>query len=131
MKKWLRRLAWVLAAPVVWIAGLLLLVVSPIVYEVERTPVTGLPRRPLTMSEVATLNLALENCCRNHRHISWSTSIYCDEYYLAVPTASGGLELVHAYPALTWNAETPPVESPDTVVQKWLDKLNNEEGTTP
>lgn len=131
MKKWLRRLAWILAAPVVWIAGCVLLCVSPITYEVERTPVMGLPARPVTVEEVSALNRELENCNRNGWYLSWSVRLYCEEYYLAVPTASGGLELVHAYPALVWGHNTQPEETPEAVVQKWLAKLNNEGGTTP
>ena len=52
------------------------------------------------------------------------------EYYLAIPSADGGLELVHARPALVW-ADAGPAESAEAVVQEWLVKLNRKGKVTP
>jgi hypothetical protein len=133
MKKWFRRFLLVLAAPVVWIAGCLLLCMAPRGHEVECTPVAGLPSRPLTMREVAELNRMLdERCSDMYRlwYITWSVRMCGSEYYLAIPTADGGLELVHARPALVW-ADAGPVESAEAVVQEWLAKLNRKGKVTP
>ena len=133
MKKWFRRILWVLAAPVVWIAGCLLLCMAPGVHEVECTPVAGLPSRPLTMREVAELNRMLDERCSNICgiwYVTWSVRMDSPEYYLAVPTADGGLELVHARPALVW-ADAGPAESAEAVVQEWLAKLNRKGKVTP
>lgn len=129
VKNWLRRLAWVMAAPVVWVGGCLLLCFSPAPYKVERTPVTGLPQRPLTMDEVASLNQELESCSRSRWHITWSVMLYHEEHYLAVPTAAGGLELVHSCPALVWDGE--PAPAVDAVIQKWRAGLNRNGGSMP
>jgi hypothetical protein len=133
MNKWFRLMLWGLAAPVVWIAGSLLLCTSPAVFEVERTSVTGLPERPLTIREVAELNRMLdERCSDMYRlwYITWSVRMCGSEYYLAIPTADGGLELVHARPALVW-ADAGPAESAEAVVQEWLVKLNRKGKVTP
>ena len=124
----------VLAAPVVWIAGCLLLgLVAPRVHEVECTPVTGLPSRPLTMREVAELNRMLDERCSaicGLWYITWSVMMSDAEYYLAVPTADGGLELVHTRPALVWPLEESG-ESAETVVQEWLAGLDRKGEVAP
>ncbi len=133
MKKWFRRILWVLAAPVVWIAGCLLLGLAPRVDEVECTPVTGLPSRPLTMREVAELNRMLDERCSDIYglwYITWGVMMSGAEYYLAVPTADGGLELVHTRPALVWPLEESG-ESAETVVQEWLAGLDRKGEVAP
>ena len=133
MKKWFRRILWVLAAPVVWIAGCLLLGLAPRVSDVECTPVTGLPSRPLTMREVAELNRMLDERCSDICglwYITWSVMMSDAEYYLAVPTADGGLELVHTRPALVWPLEESG-ESAETVVQEWLAGLDRKGEVAP
>ena len=133
MKKWFRRILWVLAAPVVWIAGCLLLGLAPRVSEVECTPVTGLPSRPLTMREVAELNRMLDERCSDICglwYITWGVMMSDAEYYLAVPTADGGLELVHTRPALVWPLEESG-ESAETVVQEWLAGLDRKGEVAP
>ena len=133
MKKWFRRILWVLAAPVVWIAGCLLLCMAPGVHEVECTPVAGLPSRPLTMREVAELNRMLDERCSDICgiwYVTWSVRMYRPEYYLAVPTADGGLELVHTRPALVWPHEESG-EYAETVVQEWLAGLDRKGEVAP
>lgn len=133
MKKWFRRILWVLAAPVVWIAGCLLLCLAPRVDEVECTPVTGLPSRPLTMREVAELNRMLDERCSDICglwYITWGVMRSDAEYYLAVPTSDGGLELVHTRPALVWPLEESG-ESAETVVQEWLAGLDRKGEVAP
>jgi hypothetical protein len=82
---------------------------------------------------VAELNRMLaERCSDMYRlwYITWSVRMSGSEYYLAVPTADGGLELVHARPALVW-ANAGPAESAEAVVQEWLVKLNRKGKVTP
>ena len=133
MNKWFRLMLWGLAAPVVWIAGSLLLCTSPAVFEVERTSVAGLPERPLTIREVAELNRMLDERCSDICgiwYVTWSVGMSSPEYYLAVPTADGGLELVHARPALVWPHEESG-ESAETVVQEWLAGLDRKGEVAP
>lgn len=124
MGKMLRFLGWLMLAPLAWLLGEFIVCVgSPRAYSVEHTAVVGLPERPVTVAEVAALNRALGDERCNSFYLTLNVICYTYEYVHAVPTADGGLELVHVRPALCLRREK---SSPDVqeALQQWLAEIN-------
>jgi hypothetical protein len=113
----------VLLAPLAWILGELMICFPPVVCVVERTPVEGLPERPVTVAEVAALNWGLADCGATVFKPSPAIVVYQPELVHAVPTKDGGLELLHIYPAMCWKASTPEADAQE-VLQRWLAEIN-------
>lgn len=111
-------------APLAWLLGEFIVCVgTPLAYSVERTAVVGLPERPVTVAEVAALNRALGDERSNFFYLTLSVIRYTYEYVHAVPTADGGLELVHVRPALCWRREETKPGIQETL-QQWLAEIN-------
>lgn len=130
MRRAVRLLGWLMLAPLAWLLGEFIVCVgTPLAYSVERTAVVGLPERPVTVAEVAALNRALGDERSNSFYLTLSVICYTYEYVHAVPTADGGLELVHVRPALCLRREK---SSPDVqeVLQQWLAEIN-QKGVMP
>lgn len=128
MMKLMRRawklLGWLMLAPLAWLLGEFIVCVgTPRAYSVERTSVVGLPERPVTVAEVAALNRALGDERSNSFYLTLSVICYTYEYVHAVPTADGGLELVHVRPALCWRREETKPGIQETL-QQWLAEIN-------
>ena len=128
MMKLMRRawklLGWLMLAPLAWLLGEFIVCVgTPRAYSVERTAVVGLPERPVTVAEVAALNRALGDERSNSFYLTLSVISYTYEYVHAVPTADGGLELVHVRPALCWRREETKPGIQETL-QQWLAEIN-------
>lgn len=101
-------MGWILLAPVVWVAGSMLVCLSPSGYTLERMPVQGLPQSPLSAYDVAELN---ERLSQYDEYYMWYVApfcaIFCEDDLRAVPSSDAGLELVRLHPALGWvDAET-------------------------
>lgn len=118
-----KLLGWLMLTPLAWVLGELIVFVSHPVYTVERTPVAGLTGRPVTVAEVAALNSALTAERSGCFYLSLAVFLYTYEYVHAVPTADGGLELVHVRPALCWSREETKPGIQETL-QQWLAEIN-------
>ena len=118
-----KLLGWLMLTPLAWVLGELIVLVSHPVYTVERTPVAGLTGRPVTVAEVAALNSALTAERSGCFYLSLAVSLNTYEYVHAVPTADGGLELVHVRPALCWRREETKPGIQETL-QQWLAEIN-------
>lgn len=128
MKKVLKMLGWLLLAPLAWILGELMICIAPEGFVVERTPVAGLPERPVTVAEVAELNRALEDCGASLYKQSPGIVLYSPAHVHAIPTNDGGLELLHIYPSLCWEV-APPEADAQEVLQRWLAEINQKGGS--
>jgi hypothetical protein len=124
MRRAWKLLGWLMLAPLAWLLGEFIVCVgTPLAYSVERTAVVGLPERPVTVAEVAALNRALGDERSNSFYLTLSVICYTYEYVHAVPTADGGLELVHVRPALCWRREETKPGIQETL-QQWLAEIN-------
>lgn len=126
MRTFLKIVGWLLSAPVAFIAGLCLLQLAPIVYEVEVIPLENLPPHALTVKRVSDLNERLRACTSGIWEVGPLMACFDKETMLAVATEEGGLQLVHVYPALAWRAYSPENDW-RTVVQQWLACCEQEE----
>ena len=104
MWKCVRIMGWILLAPVMWVAGSMMLVfLAPEAYTLERQPVQGLPERALSAYEVAELNERLEQYdgyCKWHIAPFYAT--FSPDTLLAFPVSDTRVELVRFRPALAW-----------------------------
>ena len=102
MRKWVKICVLLLVALIVWVAGeFLLLTLTPVAYVVERSPLP-LSQADVTAQEVEELNHCLQDDGGRIWNISPGVGFYGKNVMQVVPTADGGLELLHVHLLWSW-----------------------------
>lgn len=131
MWKCVRIMGWILLAPVMWVAGSMMLVsLAPEAYTLERQLVQALPQSPLSAYDVAELNERLEQYDGYYKwHIAPFCAMFSPDTLRAVPASDDGVELVRFRPALGWvDVETQALLAQNEkgrlrVLQEWLAEM--------
>lgn len=102
MRKWVKICVLLPVALIVLVAGeFLLLKLTPVVYMVERSPLP-LSQADVTAQEVEELNHCLQDDGGKIWNISPGVGFYGKNVMQVVPTADGGLELLHVHLLWSW-----------------------------
>lgn len=119
MRKWVKTIALLAAAPVVWLSGeLLLLAVPADAYVVEHSPL-HVSQADVSAQEVADLNDRLQGDGVRLWRISFAVSCTAEDVMLVVPTTDGGLELLQVRPFCAWR-EGEESARRRQVLESWL-----------
>lgn len=101
---------------------------TPVAYMLERNPLDNVPPHLLTEAHVTWLNEALAQVVRDSQRSPSPLAVILQpaESMIAVPSATGKLELVHVYPSLAMRVSG---EEPDwdSIIQAWLNEKETEE----